>query len=45
VAALRLKPGDAALHEQFGQVLTALGRRAEALIQLERAAELRRAGR
>lgn len=39
-AALRLQP-SAALHDQFGQVLRALGRSAEAAAQFERAARLR----
>jgi protein involved in temperature-dependent protein secretion len=43
--AVRLNPADAALREQFAQVLNALGRAAEALVQLERAAEIRRSGR
>jgi tetratricopeptide (TPR) repeat protein len=41
-AALRLRPTPE-LHEQFAQVLRALGRNREAFEHLERAADLRRA--
>jgi Flp pilus assembly protein TadD len=42
--AIRLRPDVPEMHEQFAQVLRALGRNAEALARLERAAELRRPG-
>jgi Tfp pilus assembly protein PilF len=40
--ALRLNPRAAEIHDQFGQVLSALGRRREAFEHLEEAARLRR---
>lgn len=43
-AAIRLQP-TAELHDQFGQVLRALGRNREALEQFERAADVRRGAR
>jgi protein O-mannosyl-transferase len=41
-AALRLNPGAAEVHNNFGQVLNALGRKREAFEHLEEAARLRR---
>jgi tetratricopeptide (TPR) repeat protein len=41
-AALRLDPNSAELHDNFGQVLNALGRKREALAQMDEAARLRR---
>jgi Tfp pilus assembly protein PilF len=44
-AALRLNPSAAEVHDNFGQVLNALGRKREAFEHLEEAARLRRASR